>query len=90
MATPAKKTTRKAAPAGETKAAKFSRLASARVSAAVKKIKQVGNLSGSGYERTDAQVSAIKSHLEKAVSETMAKFAPRPAGQKASEPEIKI
>lgn len=73
----AKASTKKAstaAPADETKAQKFSRLASARVSKAVKAIEQIGNLSGSGYERTDAQVQAIKGHLVGAVNGTMNKF----------------
>lgn len=84
-----KPSTRKAAPAGETKSGKFSRLASSRVSAAVKKIKQIGNLSGAGYERTDAQILAIRNHLVEAVNSTMARFAPKEAG-KTAEPEIKI
>lgn len=89
MAKGSKTTTRKKAPEGETKAQKFSRLASQRVTAAVKKIKQIGNLSGTGYERTDQQIANIRTHLTNTVNETLAKFAPREAG-KSSEPEIKI
>jgi len=80
---------KKSAPEGETKSAKFSRLASARVSAAVKKISQVGNLAGPGYERTPEQITAIGNHLKNAVNLTLAKFAPKEEGA-AKEPEIKI
>lgn len=91
MATAPKSNTgkKKPAPADETKSAKFSRLASSRVSAAVKKINQVGNLSGPGYERTPEQITAIGNHLKNAVNLTLAKFAPKEAGA-AKEPEIKI
>ena len=41
----------------ETKAAKFSRLASARVKRAVKAINLVGSLGSAQYEKTPAQVN---------------------------------
>lgn len=58
----------------ETKSAKFSRLASARVTTAVKKIALIANLSGSGYEYTPEQVAKIDKLLSDTVSETMGRF----------------
>lgn len=85
----AKSTTKKkSAPIDETKSAKFSRLASARVSKAVKSIKQIGNLAGAGYERTPEQISTIGKHLKDAVNLTLAKF--DKSEGKPNEPEIKI
>lgn len=54
------------APEGETKAQKFSRLATARVNKVLKAIKNIGNLSTSGYEYTPEQVEKI----EKLIKET--------------------
>lgn len=89
MAKNPKTATRKSTtPADETKAAKFSRLASARVSKAVKAIKQIGNLSGNGYEKTPEQITAIKSHLVQAVNSTLAKFDKNAPKEDAA--EIKI
>lgn len=84
----ARKARTTAAPADETKSQKFSRLASQRVSKAVKAIKQIGNLSGAGYERTDEQVDAIGRHLMAAITATKEKFSKAPG--KTAEPEIKI
>ena len=75
------------APAGETKSAKFSRLASARVAKAVKTLKAIGNLSGSGYEYTEDQVAAIDGFITDAWKRSKARFS---AGGKEEEPEIKI
>jgi hypothetical protein len=47
----------------ETKAAKFSRLASARVTRAVKAINRVGTLASAQYGKTPAQVDKIESYL---------------------------
>lgn len=58
----------------ETKAAKFSRLASARVTVAVKRISLIGNLAGSGYEYTEEQVDKIRQLLNEAVVAAMARF----------------
>lgn len=58
----------------ETKGAKFSRLASKRVTVALAKIKLIGNLSGSGYEYTPEQVAKIATALKDAVVSTVAKF----------------
>src|SRR4029079_13526915 len=60
--------------AGETKAAKFIRLGNPRVTKAIRTIKLVGNLSGSGYEYSQAQIDKITALLKGAVSETMERF----------------
>ena len=49
----------------ETKAAKFSRLASARVKRAVKAINLVGALASAQYEKTPAQVDKIEKLLKR-------------------------
>jgi hypothetical protein len=56
----------------ESKAAKFSRLASARVRRAVKAISLVGALASAQYERTPAQVDKIESYLNAAVRAAVA------------------
>lgn len=73
MATAPKKS-RTATPKDETKAQKFSRLASMRVTAAIKKISLIGNLAGPGYEYTPAQLANIRTHLGKATEEALVKF----------------
>lgn len=74
-------------PPDETKQARFSRLASQRVAKAVKQIKNIGNLSGSGYEYTEEQVKAISNFIKSAHDEAMSRF--RDKG-KAPEQEIHI
>ena len=66
-----------AAPADETKRAKFLRLANKRVPAALQKIGLIGNLSTSGYEYHEHDIVAIRNALAKAVGDVLAKFAPR-------------
>lgn len=51
----------------ETPKARFKRLASKRVTKAVKAIRNIGSLSGRSYERTDDQVEAIVAHLKGSV-----------------------
>ena len=58
----------------ETKAQKFSRLASKRVTKALKAIKNVGNLAGSGYDKTPDQVKRINALLTETVAATVARF----------------
>jgi hypothetical protein len=58
----------------ETKAAKFSRLASARVKRAVKVINLVGSLASPQYEKTPAQVDKIEGYLNAAVRAAMARL----------------
>ena len=60
--------------APETKAAKFSRLASARVRRAVKAINLVGALASAQYEKTPAQVDKIESYLNGAVRAAVARL----------------
>lgn len=62
------------APEGETKEGKFSRLASKRVTVAVKKISLIGNLAGSGYAYTPEQVEKIKAVLSEAVKSVLSRF----------------
>jgi hypothetical protein len=56
------------------KAAKFSRLASARVTRAVKAINRVGALASAQYEKTPAQVDKIESYLNAAVRAAVARL----------------
>ena len=58
----------------ETKDAKFSRLATKRVNAALGKIKLIGNLAGPGYSYTPEQVEKIAGVLNEAVKFTMNRF----------------
>ena len=58
----------------ETKAAKFSRLASARVKRAVKAINLVGALASAQYEKTPTQVDKIESYLNAAVRGAVARL----------------
>ena len=69
----ARKGTETGGPA-ETKAAKFSRLASARVTRAVKAINRVGALASAQYEKTPAQVDKIESYLNAAVRAAVARL----------------
>jgi|HubBroStandDraft_4_1064222.scaffolds.fasta_scaffold05543_14 hypothetical protein len=79
---------RKAVDPNETKSDKFSRLASARVSKAVKAVKNIGALSGKSYEYKPAQVTAIMTYLTDAVRFVHERFsAPSEA---PGVPEIKI
>lgn len=59
----------------EQKAIKFKKLATARVNRAVKVIGHIGNLSGSNYVRTDAQVEKIFAVLREAVNQAEIRFA---------------
>lgn len=75
-------------PKDETKAQKFSRLASARVSRAVKVIAAIGKLSGSGYEYAPEQIAKVGEHLKNAVNGAMRKF--DKTSKEATAPEITI
>lgn len=63
-----------ATPSDETKAQKFSRLATKRVNTALAKIKLIGNLAGAGYEYTPEQVGTITKALAETCKATLAKF----------------
>lgn len=59
----------------ESKASKFSRLATARVNNAIKRIQTIGNLANrASYEYKDAQIDKLFSALELAVSSAKSKF----------------
>lgn len=62
---------RKPAPKGETKAQKFERLASARVTKALESIRLVGSLTGPTYEHTPKHVAAIETALRSAVEKAI-------------------
>ena len=72
----------------ETPEDKFSRLASARVTKAVKAIDNLRGLSGRNYVKTDEQVSTILSYIDNAVAMVRAAF--ENPGAKATGPVIKI
>lgn len=59
---------------GETKHDKFKRLASKRVSNAIKKIELIGHLSGSAYECTAEEVEKIIAALQQTLDGTKEKF----------------
>lgn len=58
----------------ESRNQKFVRLANARVSTAVKKIYQIGNLGGAGYESTADQRDKIAKVLQDAVESAISRL----------------
>ena len=58
----------------ESKHDKFKRLATPRVTNAVKKIELIGNLSSSGYEYTPEEVEKIFNALQQTLDNTKARF----------------
>ena len=58
----------------ESKHDKFKRLASQRVTNAIKKIELIGNLTGSGYESTPEEVEKIFVALQQTLDSTKDKF----------------
>ena len=74
-----------AAPAGETREQKFTRLAIPRVTKALKAIDLIGNLSGGNYAYDDAKVEQIFGALKRKLNDTQAKFAPRAKGERVTE-----
>ena len=63
--------------AGESKHDKFKRLATLRVSNAIKKIELIGNLSSSSYESTTEEVEKILIALQQAADGVKEKFSVR-------------
>ncbi|MGB2705938.1 MAG: hypothetical protein WBC74_03690 [Candidatus Omnitrophota bacterium] len=59
---------------GESKHDKFKRLATQRVTNAVKKIELIGNLSSSGYEYTPEEVEKIFISLQQTLDNTKGRF----------------
>ena len=62
------------APANETKEMKFVRLGKARMDKALKGIRLIGNLSGSGYSYNAEQIEKMEQALHSAVEATMERF----------------
>lgn len=78
-----KKGGRPAVDPNETKAARFLRLAPARIGAALKRIKAVGHLAGSNYEYNREQVDKLSAALTQTLRAELAKFDPdRKPGEK--------
>lgn len=74
------------APANESKADCFRRLANKRVTVALDKIRLIGNLSSRGnYEYTDEQVARIEATLLEAIAFTMNQFKPKSATKRVFE-----
>ena len=59
---------------GESKHDKFKRLATQRVTNAIKKIELIGNLSSSGYEYTPEEVEKIFASLGQTLDNTKSRF----------------
>ena len=59
---------------GESKHDKFKRLASQRVTNAIKKIELIGNLSSPGYEYAAEEIEKIFATLEQTLESTKSKF----------------
>ena len=79
------------APKGETKAAKFVRLGEARVTKAVKALRNLAKLGGTGYENTDEQRAAIEVLLAKEVAAINKALMPKVKAEKgAAESVIKL
>ena len=70
-------------PVGETRDAKFSRLAQMRTTNAIRAIRLIGQLSAPNYAWDASQVQQIGSELDKALSDTLAKFRRSSHGPKA-------
>lgn len=70
---------------GESKHDKFKRLATKRVTNAIKKIEIIGNLSGSGYEYANEEVDKIFSTLQQTLDNTKASFSKKKAEEKKFE-----
>jgi len=58
----------------ESKSEKFKRLATPRVTNAIKKIELIGNLSSSGYEYTPEEVEKIFNALQQTLDNTKGRF----------------
>jgi len=59
---------------GESRHDKFKRLATQRVTNAIKKIELIGNLSSPGYEYTPEEVEKIFTGLQQVLDSTRSKF----------------
>jgi len=70
-------------PANESKAEKFIRLASKRMTKTLNSIRQLGQLSGSGYESSPEQVAKMFGALNDAAKSAYDKFQSKGAKQTA-------
>lgn len=86
MAKDGKKRNKVVIPEGETKAARFIRVVTPRISRATKAIKLIGYCSSSAYEFTEQQTEQIISALSAAVKTLADKF----ANKKASDEVFKF
>jgi len=59
---------------GESKHDKFKRLATQRVTNAIKKVELIGNLSSSGYEYTPEEIEKIFTSLQQTLDNTKSRF----------------
>ena len=59
---------------GERKQARFKRIATKRVTNAIRKIELIGSLSGYSYESTEEEVEKIFSALQETLDNTKAMF----------------
>jgi hypothetical protein len=66
---------KKHVPKDESKRVKFLRLANHRVNAAIKRIDQIGNLGGAGYEKNAADIKKICEAIHKAVDKMQMRLA---------------
>ena len=69
----------------ESRREKFLRLGKQRMEKALKAISLIGNLSGAGYEYTEADVDKINNALADSVEKVVAKFNPQAAKKTAVE-----
>lgn len=70
--------------AGETPAARFSRIASARLTKAIKAVSLLENCAGYGYEYTEEQVAKMMKHLNDAVSKVEKAYKKEEVSEKIS------
>jgi hypothetical protein len=84
MATRGRKPGKSVTPKDESKAEKFIRLAQKRTGKVLNSLRQVGQLSGAGYESTDAQVAKIFGAISDAAQAAFQKFKNKGAKEKAA------
>lgn len=66
----------------ESKQDKFKRLASKRVTNAIKKIELIGHLSGSSYESTSEDVEKVFTAIQQALDGAKERFSAKTSGKK--------
>lgn len=69
----------------ESKHDRFKRLATKRVTNAIKKVELIGNLSGNGYEYTAEEVDKIFSSLQATIDNAKASFSKKKPEEKKFE-----